>query len=235
MFSKTFKACQYVNLCPRIDNPLLTFDDTIPRPRTRQTELEEYVLDFATRNGLGDKYQLLLFGARLARDKDEAMMRYNDELTGPEKILLRDEDEKSAGFWKQSKFFRATIITASLAGSIQGWTQSANNGANSGMPQNFGLRVQPGDSGNTSDLWTFGMLNAIPLLSAGLCGTTIADPLQENYLGRRGSVMVAAAITIASTIGASATHNVGQLAGECSRTRRFGKAEQEQPVGPSTG
>jgi MFS family permease len=56
------------------------------------------------------------------------------------------------------------------------------------------------------------MLNAIPLLSAGLFGTILADPLQENVLGRRGSVMLSCAITLASTIGASVTHNVTQLA-----------------------
>jgi MFS family permease len=82
------------------------------------------------------------------------------------------------------------------------------------MPKEFGLCVTTADGCDvkTSDLWTFGMLNAIPLLSAGLFGTTLADPLQENYLGRRGSVLVSCLITIASTIGASATHSVGQLA-----------------------
>jgi MFS family permease len=56
------------------------------------------------------------------------------------------------------------------------------------------------------------MLNAIPLLSAGIFGTILADPLQENILGRRGSVMLSCAITIASTIGASVSQNVAQLA-----------------------
>lgn len=56
------------------------------------------------------------------------------------------------------------------------------------------------------------MLNAIPWLSAGLFGTFLADPLQENVLGRRGSIMVSCALTIAATIGASTTHTVGQLA-----------------------
>ncbi|KAF2867314.1 major facilitator superfamily domain-containing protein [Massariosphaeria phaeospora] len=197
-----------------IDNPLLTFDDTIPRPASGKTELEEYVLDFASYSGLEDRTELLLFGARLARDKHEAMIRYDGEITSREKVLLENEKEKSTGFWKQSKFFRATIMTASLGGMVQGWTQSVNNGTINGMPEEFGLCITPGAScaGNTRDLWTFGMLNAIPLLSGGLFGTTLADPLQENFLGRRGSIMVSCAITVASTIGASATHTVGQLA-----------------------
>ncbi|KAI4611744.1 hypothetical protein J4E83_007995 [Alternaria metachromatica] len=198
-----------------IDNPFLTFDDTIPDLKTQRTELEEYVWEFASLAGLKDRYELLRFGARLARDKYEAMRKYADELTDSEKELLEKEKDERTGFWKQSKFLRATIMTASLAGMIQGWTQSANNGTAHGMPEEFNLcyrRDRMEEECPSSDLWTFGMLNAIPLLSAGLFGTLLADPLQENFLGRRGSVMLSCGITIASTIGASLTHNVGSLA-----------------------
>lgn len=195
-----------------IDNPFLTFDDTRIDEKSGRTELEEYVWHFAEQANIKDRYELLRFGARLARDKHEALTRYADELTEPEKKLLEEEKDKHTGFWMQSKFFKATIITASLAGMIQGWTQSANNGTAYGMPDEFGLCYRSEDHCNASQLWTFGMLNAIPLLSAGLFGTVLADPLQENVLGRRGSVMLSCAITIASTIGASVTHTVGQLA-----------------------
>ncbi|KAI4644341.1 hypothetical protein J4E93_006242 [Alternaria ventricosa] len=168
-----------------IDNPFLTFDDTIPDLKTQRTELEEYVWEFASLAGLKDRYELLRFGARLARDKYEAIRKYADELTDSEKELLEKEKDESTGFWKQSKFLRATIMTASLAGMIQGWTQSANNGTAHGMPDEFGLCYRRGEGCPSADLWTFGMLNAIPLLSAGLFGTLLADPLQENFLGRR--------------------------------------------------
>jgi MFS family permease len=79
------------------------------------------------------------------------------------------------------------------------------------MPDEFGLCYRGNDC-SARELWTFGMLNAVPLLSAGLFGTILADPLQENVLGRRGSVMLSCAITLASTIGASVTQNVSQLA-----------------------
>ena len=201
----------YIDKLRSIDNPFLTFDDTRVDEKTGRTELEAYVWDFCVVADLKDRYELLRFGARLARDKHEAMSRYADELTEPEKKLLEKEKEKETGFWKQSKFFRATIITASLGGMIQGWTQSANNGTAYGMPDEFGICYRSEDC-SASQLWTFGMLNAIPLLSAGLFGTVLADPMQEHILGRRGSVMLSCAITIASTIGASLTHNVGQLA-----------------------
>ncbi|KAH7361111.1 major facilitator superfamily domain-containing protein [Pyrenochaeta sp. MPI-SDFR-AT-0127] len=207
-------AAQIDSTGPRqtIDNPFLTFDDTRVDINTGRTELEEYVWQFVVQADLKDRYELLRFGARLARDKHEAMSRYAEELTEPEKRLLEKEKDKTTGFWEQSKFFRATIITASLGGMIQGWTQSANNGTAYGMPEQFKLCYRPEDNCSNSDLWIFGMLNAIPLLSAGLFGTVLADPLQENVLGRRGSVMLSCAITIASTIGASVTTNVTQLA-----------------------
>ena len=118
-----------------IDNPFLTFDDTKADLNTGRTELEEYVWQFAALADLKDRYELLRFGARLARDKFETISRYADELTGREKKLVEQEKDKSTGFWKQSKFLRATIMTASLAGMIQGWTQSVNNGTAYGMPE----------------------------------------------------------------------------------------------------
>ncbi|CAN9470993.1 unnamed protein product [Alternaria alternata] len=122
-----------------IDNPFLTFDDTKADLNTGRTELEEYVWQFAALADLKDRYELLRFGARLARDKFETISRYADELTGREKKLVEQEKDKSTGFWKQSKFLRATIMTASLAGMIQGWTQSVNNGTAYGMPDEFKL------------------------------------------------------------------------------------------------
>jgi MFS family permease len=189
----------------------LTLDDNVPNEDTGRTELEEYVHKFTLQSSLEHRTYMLEFAARLARDKHTAMMRYQDEITEPEKRLIETEKDDSTGFWKQAKFFKATIITASLGGMIQGWTQSVNNGTAYGMPNEFGLCY--GNNCTTPrQLWTFGMLNAIPLLSAGLFGTILADPLQENVLGRRGSVMLSCAITIASTIGASVTNNVTQLA-----------------------
>ncbi|KAF2822935.1 MFS general substrate transporter [Ophiobolus disseminans] len=182
-----------------IDNPFLTFDDTMPDADTGRTELEDYVHRFAEQSGLQHRTYMLQFAARLARDEHGALVRYQDEITEPEKRLIETEKDQTSGFWQQAKFFKATIITASLGGMIQGWTQSVNNGTAYGMPAEFGLCYS--DKCSNQQLWTF-----------GLFGTVLADPLQENVLGRRGSVMLSCAITIASTIGASVTNNVAQLA-----------------------
>jgi hypothetical protein len=198
-----------------MDNPLKQYDDGLIDPSSNMTELEQYVQQFTEQSDLLDQYDLLIKGARLARDHQAAVTRYSNIFTGPEMDLLDEKKELSRGFWKQSKFFRATIITASLGAMVNGWTQSANNGTAYGMPKDFGLHVTKGSSDDVppvSHLWMFGMLMAIPWLSAGVFGTLLADPLQENLLGRRGSIMLSCVITIASTIGASATHTVAELA-----------------------
>jgi hypothetical protein len=88
----------------------LTLNDSVSRGTTARTELEEYVHQFVEQNGLQHRLEILLFGARLARDKQGALRRYEDEITQPEKDLIRMEKDKSTGFWKQAKFFKATSM-----------------------------------------------------------------------------------------------------------------------------
>ena len=79
------------------------------------------------------------------------------------------DEEENSGFWNQSKYLRASIIMASLAGMIQGWTQSNSNAANEGIAADFNLHIGPDDPDkNTRDLWLFGLLNATLFFSAGL-------------------------------------------------------------------
>jgi hypothetical protein len=86
----------------------LTLDDIVVHPATVRTELEEYVYAFAQQSSLSHRLEILLFGARLARDKHEAILRYGDEITEPEKELIHTEKDSKTGFWKQAKFFKAT-------------------------------------------------------------------------------------------------------------------------------
>lgn len=91
-----------------IDNPFLTLDDSLSDPTTGRTELEEYVDHFTRQSGLQHRTYLLEFAARLARDKDGAMIRYRDEITDPEWELIDNEKDDATGFWRQAKFFKAT-------------------------------------------------------------------------------------------------------------------------------
>lgn len=93
-----------------IDNPFLTFDDTTADTKTGRTQLQEYVHAFTARARLQHRYELLLLGARIARDKHDAMTNYSEGIPEPEKELIRREKETSNSFWKQAKFFKATSM-----------------------------------------------------------------------------------------------------------------------------
>lgn len=128
--------------------------------------LDEVVAEFANRHGLSHVCRLLQRGAQLARDKNHAMA-VDTALSQEERDAL--DEEENSGFWNQSKYLRASIIMASLAGMIQGWTQSNSNAANEGIAADFNLHIGPDDPDkNTRDLWLFGLLNATLFFSAGL-------------------------------------------------------------------
>jgi hypothetical protein len=94
-------------------------------------------------------------------------MAVDTDLSGEEREAL--EEGENSGFWRQSKYLRASVLTASLSGIIQGWTQSNLNGANAGMSAAFVLHINNKDPlRNTRDLWLFGLLNATPFLASGL-------------------------------------------------------------------
>ena len=53
-------------------------------------------------------------------------------------------------------------------------------------------------------MWTFGLVNAIIWFSAAVLGPVVVDPIcYARWFGRRGSVFIAAAFSLAATIGAS--------------------------------
>jgi len=110
-----------------IDNPFLAMDDSMPDPTTGRTGLQEYVHQFVQQNAFQDRDYLLEVAARLARDKDGALILYQEVFTEPEKVLINHEKDHATGFWRQAKFFKATSkqsvcrngLTLSLC-----WTQS---------------------------------------------------------------------------------------------------------------
>ncbi|KAH0543170.1 hypothetical protein FGG08_002515 [Glutinoglossum americanum] len=178
-------------LRPNLDNPLLIYTPT---------ELDAAVSQFAHRHGLTHVLQLLQRSAHLARDKESAMV-FDERLSPEEREAILCEE--TSGFWRQSKYLKASILVTSLSGMIQGWTQSNSNAANAGMPAEFGLR----------DLWLLGFLNSSFFWGAGLLGTSLADPLQEYLLGRRGAIFVSGVLTLGGTIGATFSRTTWQLFG----------------------
>lgn len=107
------------------------------------------------------------------------------------------------------------------------------NGANLGITDEFGLRIQRPEAGqrSTRDLWVFGFLNAVPFLAGGVLSAFhrdfsfinftevqnrtpfFSDVLQEWLLGRRGIIAAACLVSIAATIGQSFSRSIAQIIG----------------------
>ncbi|KAF2746755.1 hypothetical protein M011DRAFT_403878 [Sporormia fimetaria CBS 119925] len=61
--------------------------------------------------------------------------------------------------------------------------------------------------------WIFGFLNAAPFLIGGAVAPLISDPLQEHYLGRRGAIALACAVSVGATVGQAFSQSRGELIG----------------------
>jgi MFS family permease len=177
-------------------------------------DLDEMVKVFAdTDPGLRQQVELLKCGARLAKDQQNAL---SDEskfsgLTKRQREYL-ETDEKKTSFWGQSKYLKGSLLSACLAGIIQGWTQSAMNGANLGITDQFHMNDANGKLLSDKE-WIFGVLNAMPFLAGGLLTPLVSDFLQEHFLGRRGAIAIACILSIAATIGQSFSKSIAQILG----------------------
>ena len=121
------------------------------------------------------------------------------------------EKGENGRFWSQPRDLRLTVVALCLSAVIQGFVQSVLNGSNQTLPEALGLVDKDNAWIDTKSLWIFSALNAMPYLSAGLFGCWVSDPLQWKYLGRRGAILAAACLCLASTIGAAFIRNWKQL------------------------
>lgn len=150
-----------------------------------------------------DALPLLRKGALVAQDP----ANYED-IDGAEKLdeleveALRNEVLHK---WKQPLALYVTIITCSIGAAVQGWDQTGSNGANLSFPIEFGI----GSSSNKDSLLV-GLVNSGPYVGSAFLGCWIADPL-NHYLGRRGTIFVAAVFCFLTVIGSAFTQTWPQL------------------------
>lgn len=92
------------------------------------------------------------------------------------------------------------IVAVALAAFLQGHVQSS---INAGSLFTKLLRVTEAKEGQSSHLfvgdWQTGAMNAIPFLVAAVLGAPASLPT-NYYIGRRGSLMISAALIISSSI-----------------------------------
>ncbi|ORY85065.1 galactose-proton symporter [Protomyces lactucae-debilis] len=97
--------------------------------------------------------------------------------------------------WKHPLALYVTIIVCSIGAAVQGWDQTGSNGANLSFPQEFGI-----GSDSDYDTWIVGLVNAGPYIGSAFLGCWLSDPL-NLFIGRRGTIFVAAIFCILTPIG----------------------------------
>ncbi|KAK6440772.1 hypothetical protein LTR95_002996 [Oleoguttula sp. CCFEE 5521] len=197
-------AAMMQNTTGEVKNPLIG----IPRP-----QLMRDVDTFATQYGFsGDEVELLKKGAIVAQNP--ADFENMPELDDYDRNALREEIMRR---WKHPFALYFTIILNSIAAAIQGWDQTGSNGANLSFPKEFGISADPPDCGASvndplcqKNAWLVGFINSCPYIAICLFTGWISDPVNE-YLGRRGTIFVAAIFSVLAPIGSGLTQHWGQL------------------------
>ncbi|KAF2721108.1 hypothetical protein K431DRAFT_76523 [Polychaeton citri CBS 116435] len=125
------------------------------------------------------------------------------DLTPDERHALQLAE--GSNFWRQPKAFRVTIVTLCIAATVQGWNQTAANGANLNWPQQLLHLADCNPDSSTRSSWLFAIINASTYFSASMVGCWLSDPLSEYFLGRRAPIFASALIIVAASIGAAAS------------------------------
>ncbi|KAI7505077.1 MFS transporter [Hortaea werneckii] len=195
-----------------VDNPLL---------RLRNAEVGTYGKKFARAFQMANLEGVFERAAKVARDPLE--WQSVPGLTADERQAISDsEDEgrhfafgllKTNGFWGQPKQLQVTIITLCVAAVVQGWNQTASNGANLQWPIQLGLPDAIGCDQTSGDAWKFAVVNAATYLAASLVGCWLSDPLSESFAGRRAPICISAILILASMIGCALTKRWTELLG----------------------
>ncbi|KAF7185031.1 putative polyol transporter 6 [Pseudocercospora fuligena] len=181
-----------------IDNPLI---------RLKPDEVETKCRQFVKNYGLKNQEQIFVKAGKILRDPEawESVPSLTDE----EKEAL--DNEVRNGFWKQPKELQVTIVTLCVAAVVQGWNQTAANGANLNWPRQLGLTVPEGCDPTGRDAWIFAIVNAAPYFAASLVGCWLSDPFNEYFLGRRPPICLSGLLILASMIGSALCNTWRQL------------------------
>ncbi|APA16016.1 hypothetical protein sscle_16g107860 [Sclerotinia sclerotiorum 1980 UF-70] len=164
---------------------------------------------FANKHGITEILPVLTKGALVAQSPSHA-----DKI-----VELDDEDrrvlsEEVTHRWKHPKQLYMTIILNSIAAAIQGWDQTGSNGAN----LTFGEALGIPDTGPTCEAqgtcdrnaWIIGAINAMPYMAICLFTAWISDPV-NHYIGRRGTIFIAAVFSLLAPIGMGCSQTYGEL------------------------
>lgn len=172
----------------RIRNPLAG----VPRDT-----LMKNVSDFAAEKDLTEHLPLLQKGALVAQDPNNYEDIQGEHALSPEEVeSLRNEVLHK---WRQPMALYLTVFTCSIGAAVQGWDQTGSNGANLSFPRVFGI-----DGKSNHDTLLVGLVNSAPYIGSAFVGCWLADPI-NNYVGRRGTIFIAAIFCFLPVIGSAFT------------------------------
>lgn len=101
-----------------------------------------------------------------------------------------------------------------MADDVHRWDQTGSNGANLTFAQSFGIPDTgpecTKDGTCESNSWIIGFVNSSPYIAIALFTAWLSDPVND-FLGRRGTIFVAAVFSLLAPIGSGLTQKWGQL------------------------
>ncbi|KAA8895488.1 H(+)-myo-inositol cotransporter [Sphaerosporella brunnea] len=174
-----------------LSNPLLNLD----RPKLR-----ELGRAFAERYGLPEDEFVRFEDAAVLAQNNEAWQHPDEnlQLTEKDNDILRLE---TTNRWKQPRKLYSLIAVCAAAAAVQGWDQSATNGANIMYRSAFGLD-------NREDL--YGLVTSAPLLCCFFSCLLLTGPL-NRLAGRRGAIFITCLISSITCLGQSFTMTWQQM------------------------
>jgi len=164
----------------------------------RHEQMNEKIKNFMTTTEIDEEKYLNLIrrGAFLAQDSEAFTYPRTDglELKPDEKRALRQEDPKTGNKWNQPWIMYALVGCCSLGAAVQGWDETAVNGAQLFYKHAFGI-----EKTNGNDPGIVGLVNAAPYLCCAVLGCWLTEPL-NRYLGRRGTIFVTCILSSATCV-----------------------------------
>ncbi|KAK0103840.1 hypothetical protein ONS96_004950 [Cadophora gregata f. sp. sojae] len=188
------------NTTAEIKNPLVG----IPKD-----QLIRDVEDFAAEFDLADITPYLIKGALVAQNP--ARIDTIHELDDEDRRVLTEEVTRK---WKHPRILYLTIVLNSIAACVQGWDQTGSNGANLTFAIQMGISDNPLYCDSASECsrnsWLVGFVNSSPYIAICLFAAWISDPV-NHFLGRRGTIFLAAIFSVLAPLGSGLTQKWGQL------------------------
>ncbi|CZS88271.1 uncharacterized protein RCO7_01226 [Rhynchosporium graminicola] len=188
------------NTTGEIKNPLVG----IPKDQLIR-DVEDFAADFY----LTDITPYLIKGALVAQKP-----RHIDTITELDDEDRRVLSEEITHKWKHPRILYLTIVLNSIAACVQGWDQTGSNGANLTFAIQMGISDNPKYCATAAicakNSWLVGFVNSSPYIAICLFAAWTSDPV-NHFLGRRGTIFIAAIFSVLAPIGSGLTQKWGQL------------------------